>query len=244
MEHTTARVALITGAARRVGRATALRLAEAGFDVALTYLSSRDEAMELAEQIARLGRRALAICADLADPQVAVERIAGQFNAAFDRLDVLVNNASLFEPDDPARFPGQLRRMMAIHVESPTLLCQALADELRLSQGHIVNMVDILAERPWPAYSAYCASKAALASLTRSWARLYAPEVTVNAIAPGVVEWRADVPEDQRQKYLQRVPLGRAGSPNDVANLVHFLATEGTYITGRIIRVDGGRSMG
>jgi pteridine reductase len=104
-------------------------------------------------------------------------------------------------------------------------------------------MVDLLAEKPWPEFLAYCASKAALANLTLGLAKELAPEVTVNGIAPGVVDWPDDYPEADRQKYLKRVPLGRAGTPEDVAHLVHYLATEGSYITGQIIRLDGGRSI-
>jgi len=123
------------------------------------------------------------------------------------------------------------------------LLAQSLAPMLRAARGHVVNMIDLLVERPWPEYMAYCASKAALANLTLSLARELAPEVTVNGIAPGVVEWPEDYPQAEREKYLKRVPLARAGTPEDVANLVHFLCTEGSYITGQIIRLDGGRSI-
>jgi pteridine reductase len=136
-----------------------------------------------------------------------------------------------------------MRRLMAIHYESPLLLAQAFEALLRQARGHVVNMVDLLAERPWPQYMPYCASKAALANLTLSLARELAPDVTVNGIAPGVVEWPPDYPEAEKQKYLKRVPLSRAGTPQDVANLVHFLATGGSYITGQIIRLDGGRSI-
>ena len=104
-------------------------------------------------------------------------------------------------------------------------------------------MVDLLAEKPWPRYLAYCASKAALSNLTLGLARELAPEVTVNGIAPGVVEWPADMPESERGQYLQHVPLRRPGTPQDVANLVEFLITRGTYITGQILRLDGGRSL-
>jgi pteridine reductase len=128
-------------------------------------------------------------------------------------------------------------------VHAPLLLCQRFAATLRSTRGHVINMVDLLAERPWPTYLAYCASKAALKNLTLGLARELAPEVTVNGIAPGVVEWPADYPQAEREKYLQRVPLARAGTPQDVANLVHFLCTEGSYITGQIIRLDGGRSI-
>jgi pteridine reductase len=104
-------------------------------------------------------------------------------------------------------------------------------------------MVDLLAERPWPKYLAYCASKAALWNLTLSLARELAPEVTVNGIAPGVVEWPDDYPQSEREKYLKRVPLQRPGTPRDVAETVLFLSTGGSYITGQIIRLDGGRSI-
>lgn len=238
------RVALVTGGARRVGRAVVERLADHGFDVAFTYHASRDEAIALAERLRARGRRALAIAADLTDPQPAAEAVVRQLVAEFDRLDLLVNNASLYEPAGLDATTLELaRRMMAIHYEAPLLLSQKLAARLRGARGHIVNMADLLAERPWPQYLAYCASKAALVNLTLSLARELAPEVTANAIAPGVVAWPDDYPEDDRQRYLKRIPLARPGTPEDVAALVLFLATEGSYLTGQVLRLDGGRSI-
>jgi pteridine reductase len=155
-----------------------------------------------------------------------------------------VNNASLYAPSALADTGAeQSRRLMAIHLESPLLLCQHFEARLRAAKGHVVNMVDLLAERPWPAYLAYCASKAALWNLTLGLARTLAPDVTVNGIAPGVVEWPDDYPEEDRQKYLKRVPLGRAGTPEDVAGAVHYFVGEGKYVTGQILRLDGGRSI-
>jgi pteridine reductase len=238
------RVALVTGGAKRVGRAIALRLGQGGFDIAFTYRSSTSEADELAEQLRRLGRRALAIEADFAHPQAAAEKIERTLSAQFSRLDVLVNNASLYQPSSlQATSPEQIRSLFAIHFDSPFWLCRRFESLLRASRGHIVNMIDLLAERPWPEYLVYCASKAALGSLTRGLARALAPEVTVNGIAPGVVEWPEDYPQAEREKYLKRVPLGRAGTPQDVAGLIHFLVTDGRYITGQIIPLDGGRSI-
>jgi pteridine reductase len=238
------RVALVTGGAKRVGKAIVERLAEAGFDVAFTYLSSEAEAAEFRASLESSGTNALAIKADLTHAQRATDGIAKVFAGRFDRLDVLVNSASLYEPAPLADADlAQSRRLMAIHFESPLLLCQAFAPLLRASKGHVVNMVDLLAERPWPKYLAYCASKAALWNLTLGLARELAPDVTVNGIAPGVVEWPEDYPEEERQIYLKRVPLSRAGSPRDVAETVHFLATAGNYITGQVIRLDGGRSI-
>jgi pteridine reductase len=238
------RVALVTGAAKRVGRAIAERLAAGGFDVAFTYHSSKREADELAKALGNGGRKSRAIKADLTKPEKAAVRVFEEVGDAFGRLDVLVNNASLYEPGRLAEATAdQSRRLHAIHVESPLLLCQRFAPMLRAAKGHVVNMVDLLAERPWPQYLAYCASKAGLMNLTLGLARELAPDVTVNGIAPGIVEWPADYPQEERQKFLKRVPLARPGTPEDVAELVHFLCTRGTYITGQVIRLDGGRSI-
>jgi pteridine reductase len=232
-------VALVTGGAKRVGAQIVRTLHSCGFAVAFTYLSSAADAEALATSI-----DGVAIRADLTAPVSAVEQIRRTLAEASNRLDVLVNNASLYEPSalDQTDLP-QMRRLMAIHYESPLLLAKTFAPMLRQSKGHIINMVDLLAERPWPQYLAYCASKAALMNLTLGLARELAPEVTVNGIAPGVVEWPKDYPQIEQEKYLKRVPLARSGTPQDVANLVKFLVTEGSYITGQIIRLDGGRSI-
>ena len=238
------RVALVTGGAKRVGRAIVERLAQADFDVAFTYLTSETDAADLRVRLESNGATALAIKADLTHAQRATDTIASAFAGRFSRLDVLVNSASLYQPAALDETDLALsRRMMAIHFESPLLLCQAFAPLLRRSKGRIVNMVDLLAERPWPQYLAYCASKAALWNLTLGLARELAPDVTVNGIAPGVVEWPPDYPESEQQKYLKRVPLARAGTSQDVAEAVHFLCTAGGYITGQVIRLDGGRSI-
>jgi pteridine reductase len=235
---------LVTGGAQRVGRAIVERLASAGFDIAFTYLSSGDSAGELVERLSQSGSQAVAIKADLADPEATANEIGRQIDERFGRLDVLVNNASVYVPGRLADTDMAMMRLVtAVHVQAPTLLCRRFEKSLRTSRGHIINMVDLLAERPWPQYLAYCTSKAALANLTLGLARELAPEVTVNGIAPGVVEWPKDYPAAEQERYLNRVPLGRAGTPGDVANLVHFLCTEGSYITGQIIRLDGGRSI-
>jgi pteridine reductase len=236
------RVALITGGAIRVGRAIALGLADAGFDIAVTYLKNAQPAKELAAEIEGKSRRCIAIHADLVDPVGGVEAINAQLTASFQRLDVLVNNASLYERDNPDD-ASQGRRLWAIHVESPLLLCRRFGPMLKSAGGSVVNMVDLLAERPMPGYLSYCASKAALRNLTLGLARDLAPDVRVNGIAPGVVEWPVDLPAEKREEYLRRVPLARAGTPEDVADTVKFLATGANYITGQILRLDGGRSI-
>jgi pteridine reductase len=238
-------VALITGAAHRVGRAIALALAANGFDIAMTYHSSGDEAARLLGEITRMGRGALAIQTDFEHPDEAMGAIAGQFASTFDRIDALVNNASIYHPTPLTDVTlGDSRKFWAVHVEMPLLLAQHFADGLRTRRGRIVNMLDIAVEKPMPRYSAYSASKSALWNLTLSLARELAPEVNVNGVAPGVVAWPDDLPQAQRDLYLKRVPLGRAGTPEDAASIVAFLCSPAAnYITGQIIRVDGGRSI-
>ncbi len=236
------RVALITGGAIRVGKAIALHLADAGFDIAVTYLKNAGPAKDLARALEAKSRRCVAIRADLTDPPAAIEAINAQFRASFERLDVLVNNASLYEPDAP-NDSSQTRRLWTIHVEAPLLLCRRFSPMLKAAGGSIVNMLDILAERPMPGYLSYCTSKAGLWNLTLGLARELAPSVRVNGIAPGVVEWAVDLPPEKREQYLRRVPLGRPGTPADVAGAVHFLCAGSNYITGQILRLDGGRSI-
>ncbi len=241
---TSGRVALVTGGAKRVGRAVVERLAREGFDIAFTYLSSEGEAEALALRLTGMRRRVAMIRADFAQPEEAAQAVIGSVEGQLGRIDVLVNNASLYEKSSLQWATlQQSERLWAVHVQTPLLLCRHFEKQLRANRGHVVNMVDLLAERPWPEYLVYCATKAALWNLTLGLARELAPEVTVNAIAPGVVEWPEDYPEEDRERYLKRVPLGRAGSPEDVAELVHFLCTGGSYITGEVIRLDGGRSV-
>jgi pteridine reductase len=237
-------VALITGAACRVGRGVAERLAAAGFDIAFTYFHSETEAKDLEQQLRAGGRGALAIQCDLTRPQESTEAVFSAFQKQFTRLDLLVNNASIYQLSGLHRTTiEQMRMFFAIHVESPLLLARRFEPMLREAGGLIVSMSDGMAERPAPAYLAYCTSKAALSNLTKGLARELAPQVRVNAIAPGVVEWPPEMPQTEREQYLKRVPLARAGSPEDVAELILFLATTGRYITGQIIPLDGGRSI-
>src|SRR3954467_13459903 len=239
-----AKVALITGAAKRVGRAIALKLAAEGFDIAFTYNGSGSEAADLEKQIQKLHRQVLCIQADFTNPRLASEKVFDTFTKTFTRLDALINNASIYQPSSLQQATDeQIHNLFAIHFHPPFLLARRFEPLLRQSKAHIVSMVDLLAEKPWPEYLAYSASKAPLGSLTRGLAKTLAPDVTVNGIAPGVVEWPQDYPQSEREKYLKRVPLSRAGMPDDVANLVHFLVTDGSYITGQIIPLDGGRSI-
>lgn len=236
------KVALITGGARRVGRAVALRLARAGWDVAVTVRTSTADAASLVAEVGELGGRCLVLPADLTRPADAVESIARGYSATFDRLDLLVHNASVFPRAGlEETSPELLREVLSVHVEAPLLLTGRFASMLRASGGLVVSMTDLAAERPFKAYLAYSASKAALANLTAGLARSLAPEARAVSIAPGAVAFPDDMPEAARDAYLAKVPLGRAGTPDDVAELIHFLTTDGRYITGTTIRLDGGR---
>ena len=234
------KVALVTGGGIRLGRAIALALAEAGASVAVHAASSAKEARE----VARLaGGDARAFTADLREPE-QIARLFDEVDDAFGRLDLLVNNAGVFEKLPAADLTlERWRRMFSINVEA-ALLCSQAA-RLRMlpnGGGAIVNLADIAAARPWRGYAHYSASKAALVALTKSLAIEWAPEIRVNAVAPGAVL----PPESSTQRELEKlaagVPLGRLGDAGDVARAVLYLATE-PYVTGVVLPVDGGRSL-
>jgi pteridine reductase len=237
--------AFVTGGAKRVGREICLQLAKNGYDIYFTFHSSAKEAALLADEIKSISPTAQAMSfkcdlSKLSDTKKLIIKLKKNLN----RLDLLLNNASSYEPGTLQEISDEhMLKHFSIHSISPTLLVQGLAPLLKKSRGSVINMLDIQAEKPSKKYQAYCSSKAALWNLTLTWAKELAPEVTVNGIAPGVVDWPADMTEAQRRAYLKNVPLGRAGKPEDVAGLVHFLATQGKYITGQIIRLDGGRSI-
>ena len=241
---TSGKVALVTGAAKRVGRAIALELARAGCDVAVHYRASADAAREVADAIGQMGRRACLVSGDLTDLKTP-EQIVAQTVDGLGRVDVLVNNASVFDKTPIEQADAETcERMLLVNTIGPGLLTRAAAPIMRSAgAGRIVNLVDILADRPVKQYSSYCASKAALANLTRSLALELAPEITVNAVAPGIAVFPDDYDEELRHRLVSRVPLKREGTPQEIAALVRFLVTEGDYITGQIIAVDGGRSI-
>lgn len=237
-------VALITGGAKRIGAAIARRMAKEGFDIVITYLSSGNAAEELMREIEASGGRMIVFGGDVKNADKWIDEIVGQVECEFGRLDLLVNNASIYRPSNLANTDEKIvQEMMAVHFYGPLVICRGFEKMLRKSRGAIVNMVDATVEKPGGNYLAYSASKAALANLTLALAKEFAPDVTVNGIAPGVVEWPADFPEKQKEEYLKRVPLNRSGTPEDVAELAAFLATNGKYITGQILKLDGGRSI-
>lgn len=242
-------LALITGAARRVGRAVALELARHGCDVLFTFNASEDDAISLAKELAALGATASFFRLDLADSD-GVEAFASERAETLKRLDILVHNASVYDPSPLTDVtPDAAITQYRINALAPLLLTARLAPLLSSSVlpggGAVVAMVDIHSMgRPRKDFAAYSMSKAALAEMVQCLARDMAPQVRINGVAPGVVAWPESGEESDPQaqrKYTRRIPLERAGTPEDAARAVRWLALEATYVTGEIIRVDGGR---
>lgn len=236
------KVALVTGGGVRVGRAIALALAERGADVAITYHTSAAGAAATAEAIAAHGRRSLAVACDQRDADRVAAAVA-QIERELGPIDILVNNAAIFRRTPfPDLSEADWDDHLDTNLKGPFLFARAVAPGMRARGfGKIVQIADVCAFRPWSAYIPYCVSKAGIVALTQSLARALAPEVQVNAIAPGTVLWPEAVEETARARLLQRIPLGRVGDPDDVARTVLFLIEAGDYITGAVIPVDGGR---
>jgi len=238
-------VALITGAGRRVGAVIARTLHAAGYDLALHYRHSAEAARALADELETQRRGStLLLQAELAD-LAALPLLLEQLLAHYGRLDALVNNASAFYPTPVgSATPAQWNELFASNAQAPFFVSQAAVPALRAARGGIVNLVDIYAERPLAEHPLYCMAKAALAAMTRSLALDLAPEVRVNGVAPGAVLWPSDGKSgDEQQAMLARTPLQRAGTPRDVAGAVLWLLRDAPYVTGQIIRVDGGRTL-
>jgi len=240
------KAALITGAARRVGAATARALHDAGASVLLHYRSSAEEAQALARELndARPDSAALAQC-DLLDGG-AVKELAQTATAAFGGLDILINNASSFYPTPLGNIDeDDWNDLIGTNLKAPLFLAQAAAAALRERNGLIVNLADIHGMRPLRRHPVYCVAKAGLIMLTKSLARELGPQVRVNAIAPGPVMWPQDgLDEALRQEIIDATALKRTGSADDVARAVLFFAADAPFITGQILAVDGGRSIG
>lgn len=236
----------MTGAARRIGATLARRLHGAGADVAVHYRHSAEAAEALATELnAARGGSAAVFQADLArdgQPAKLVEAVVGWSG----RLHVLVNNASAFHATPLGEIgEDDWDELVGSNLKGPLFLCQAAWPYLRASRGSIVNIVDIHARRPLRGYAVYGAAKAGLAMLTRSLAKEMAPEVRVNGIAPGAILWpEGDMTDATKRDILRQIPLGRAGEPDDVADCLLWLVRNAAYVTGQIIAVDGGRSVG
>ena len=238
-------VAFVTGAARRIGATIARTLHAAGYDLALHCRNSCGELDALAADLEReRGESTVTLQADLADADCLPELVDAAL-ARFGRLDALVNNASAFQPTPIGTItPAQWDDLFAANARAPLFLAQAAAPHLAARGGAIVNLVDIHADRPLREHAVYCMAKAALAMATRSLALELAPDVRVNGVAPGAVLWpEAGKDEAERAHLVARTPLARIGTPADVAGAVLWLLRDAPYVTGEILRVDGGRAI-
>ena len=232
------KVALVTGAAKRIGRSVALRLATEGADVVVNYANSAAEAQSVVAEIQALGRRAIAIQADVSR-RTDVAKLFAAAEKEFGRLDVLVNNAGTFFPVKFEQLTDeQWDRALNTNVRSQYLCAQAAAPLMkRQGRGHIINLSSLGGFLPWPLYTHYCVSKAGSIMLTRCLARALAPEILVNSVAPGTIQFPGEAPDED---YIRRVPLHRTGTGDDIADAVSYLASS-SFVTGQVIAVDGGR---
>jgi pteridine reductase len=235
------RVALVTGAGRRLGLAMARALAERGMTVAIHHHASADGADALRDEIVAAGGRAACFAGDLTDARAAAE-LPRRVVAELGGLDVLVNSAAVmhqvpFEQTTPELYDATLD----LNLRAVFFCTQGAAPALRAARGKVVNLADLGGLEPWPGFAAHSVSKAGVVMLTRVLARALAPEVTVNAIAPGAVLVPESYDAAERERLARTTPLGRLGSPDDVIRALLYLLEGGDYVTGEVLVVDGGR---
>ncbi len=234
------KVALVTGAARRIGRSIALRLAQEGADMVVNYRHSAEDAEQVAEEIRALGVRGLAMEADVSVVE-EVRQMFGQVEKEMKRLDILVNNAGVFFAAPILQMTvQQWDAVMDSNLKSQFLCAQAAAPMLKRNPpGRIINLSSLGGMLAWPSFTHYCVSKAGVIMLTRCLARALAPDILVNSVAPGTIQFEGEEPD---LDYVRRTPLGRTGTGEDIASAVAYLATA-DFVTGQVIAVDGGRSL-
>jgi 3-oxoacyl-[acyl-carrier protein] reductase len=241
------RVALVTGSATGIGRAVAWRLAERGFAVTVNYSKSKDEAEETADGVRRRGAKALVYAANVAD-DTAVRAMVERTTAEFGGLDVLVNNAATthFVPHtDLEGLTSQIwDEILDVNLKGTFFACRAAMEHLKAREGAIVNVASVAGVAGSGSSIAYAASKGAVITLTKSLAKAFAPEVRVNAVAPGPVQtrWLADH-QDMIEQAMKVTPLKRPATPDDIADTIVFLADVTTMMTGQVLVVDGGRTI-
>ena len=242
------RVALVTGGSRGIGRAAALALAAAGADVAITYRERADAAEEVTAAIAALGRRALSVRADLG-PGAEATRVIDEVSAGLGPVDALVNNAGVLEQKPFEQVTeADLDRALAVNLKAVFLLSQAVMGPMReRGWGRIVNVASSGGQLGGPLAVHYSASKAGVIGLTRSLARVGAPQVAVNCVSPGLIETEmteTEIASPAGRQKLDQIPLGRVGTPDDVAATIAYLAAAAPYVTGQTLNVNGGLYLG
>jgi pteridine reductase len=241
------RWALVTGAAKRIGAVIATTLHDAGANVAIHYHRSASDAEQLAGDLnKRRPKSAFTVAADMLKVEAVEQMARAVLERTGGRLDVLVNNASTFYPTPLGTVTEeQWRDLMSSNLKAPLFLSQAALPALRAARGVIINIVDVHAQRPLRDHPVYGAAKAGLAMLTRSLAKDLGPDVRVNGVSPGAILWPDEGMTDSlRAAIVKQTALKRTGEPQDIARTVLFLVRDAPYITGQIIAVDGGRSVG
>jgi len=235
------KVALVTGAGKRLGRAVALRLAEEGMDVAVHYGNSAKEAAEVVGKIEEMGQKAVAIKADLRSVD-EIRKLLQEVGSELGSLDLLVNSAANFLPGSVISTTEQVwDASLDTNVKAPFFVAQAAAPMLRRSKGAIVNFADTGGVSGWPGFIGHSVAKAGVINLTKSLAKALAPDVRVNAIVPGTITMPGDPPEWERD-FVELSPLKKTGKPSDIADAVVYLATA-EFLTGQTLVLDGGRTL-
>ncbi len=238
------KVALVTGGAKRVGKAIALALAQQGCHVAITYRTSESEAIATVRAIQKKKVKALALKVDQRQGPQVREAVANAL-AHFHRIDVLINNASSFYPTPWEKVTeAQWEDLIQTNLTGPWRFAQAVAPIMkRQRSGKIINMVDVSAFSPWTEYLPYCVAKGGLLTLTQGLAKALAPHIQVNGVAPGPILFPAEISRAEREQAIRRTLLKRAGSPHDIVKAILFLLEGSDFITGVILPVDGGRML-
>ena len=234
------KTALVTGGAKRIGRAISLALGRAGFDVALTYRSSAQEAAATVAALQSLGVRAFALQMEVRSEPSVREAVAAAVHS-LGHLDLLVNNAAVFESVPlPEMTLDQWDRVFESNARGPFLVSREAIPHLKAAHGRIVHLGSVGATHPWPLHAHYCSAKAALNMLTLTMAKALAPEISVNCVSPGYIEMEELEAAD---RFRARTPMGRNGTAEEVAEAVLFFATGPRFITGQILTVDGGMGL-
>ncbi len=234
------RIVLVTGAAKRLGRAIALASAEQGADVAITYLESEREARNVVAELARLGAEALAVRCDVGD-ETSVREMVKEVAGTLGGIDLLVNNAANYETVEFEKLTvAQWDAIFASNARGPFLVSREALPHLKKRHGRIVNMGSLGGVRPWATHAHYCSSKAAVHMLTKVMSKALAPEIAVNAVAPGMIDLKEKAAAAFMKRMAKQTPMRRNGKASDVAAAVMFFATCPSFITGQILVVDGG----
>jgi NAD(P)-dependent dehydrogenase (short-subunit alcohol dehydrogenase family) len=234
------KVALVTGGAKRLGRAAALELAQAGADVAVTYLHSEKEVQRTRKELEKNGARVLAICCDVTDPE-SVSAAVKKTVVDLDGLDILVNNAGVYETVSFEDITlQQWDSIFGVNVRGPFLVSQTAQPHLRRRKGKIINLGSLGGLRAWSSHAHYCSSKAALHMLTKAMAKALAPQIAVNCVAPGMIDLGQKSAAAFMSRMAKQTPMQRNGTGDDVAAAILFFATAPSFITGQVLYVDGG----